>query len=120
MGATSITARCRRVGRARVASAVIGAMLAVGSVALIGPPAHASSVVGGISVQTYCRAHYGSTSNAVLRYNTVYGWWCAGPGGDKAFYAEQACLEQYRQYNGRVHAWYSDYRNPYTWYCYSY
>lgn len=120
MGSRSIRARRRRFGKARAASAILGALLALGSVALVTPPAQASSVVGGISVQTYCRGHYGSTSNAVVRYNTVYGWWCTGTAGDKPFYAEQACLEQYRQYNGRVHAGYRDYNNPYTWYCYSY
>ena len=120
MGFASITERRQRFAKARVTAATFGAVLALGSVVLVGPPAQASSVVGGISVQTYCRAHYGSTANAVVRFNTVYGWRCATPTGDKNFYAEQACLEQYRQYNGRVHAWYNDYNSPYTWYCYSY
>ncbi|MBO1739029.1 hypothetical protein [Leifsonia sp. TF02-11] len=106
--------------KVRVKAAIVAAALVLGGVALIGPPAQAGTIVGGISVQTYCRAHYGSTANAVVRYNTVYGWWCATPSGDRGFYAEQACLQQYPQYKGRVHAAYADYHNPYTWFCYSY
>ncbi len=120
MGLARSAARRPRSGKARLTSAIAVTVLTLCSVVLVSQPAQAGSVVGGISVQAYCRAHYGSTANAVVRFNTVHGWRCATPTGDKNFYAEQACLEQYRQFNGRVHAGKRDYNNPYSWFCYSY
>jgi hypothetical protein len=102
-------------------SVVSAAIVLTAATATMAPAAHASTRLGGISVQGACNNQW-QESTAVLIANNVFGWRCKyqeGLGGGEVYYGSinlnQQCVYQYG--NG-AYAAYSDYNNPYSWSCY--
>ena len=86
-------------------------------------PASAWSV-GGVNLNLYCQSNRfdGKTwAGATNLTGNVNGWVCVRWVSGYAYYTEinvtNACRQQYRAYGDRVHSHWTNYNNPYSWYC---
>ncbi len=83
------------------------------------------STVGGLNLSGYCNATYAFgpflPSWAVLQQNNVYGWKCKQETSVPFFYnyysidTNAVCRWQY---GGSISSAFTNYNNPYSWYCY--
>jgi hypothetical protein len=106
--------------RRTAAAAVTAGALALGGGVLSASEAHASTMLGGVSVANGCI--YQLIGNAaVVVANNVYGWRCAYHGAViNVTYSWGPSLNQEcaREYGSGAFAGYLDYNNPYSWRCY--
>ena len=121
------TGRPPRRARRRLIALGVTVAAAVGLVGLAAPaalagvaaPAALAGVDGGVDMNAACFNQYGPGWSAVAGAN-VYDWACvAFSSGDLNHFGinvTEQCVAQYGQ--GAV-AQFSDYGDPYTWYCYT-
>jgi hypothetical protein len=94
---------------------VVGFMLLFGGLTVISTPAQAG---GGVDITGWCRQYYNSQYfNAIVVTYNVYGWRCqygSDTGTRLDVYMNAACA---RQYGNPGTARFTNYSNPYSWYC---
>lgn len=106
--------------RKKLALLVVGALAAAGVTFGVAAPAQAATL-GGVSVWDACVYQHGTPSSLAISPYNVYGWECVYNGGWNAVtYGVNMSQECAREYPNRgASAWYSNYNDPYSWYCYN-
>jgi hypothetical protein len=95
-----------------------GAALALGTGLAVGAATPASATTWGVSMYQACVEQHGQPSSVgVYAGWNVYGWRCRYNGGWN--YIDQTInVSQYCSYHYGAVARYSNYNDPYSWYCY--
>ncbi|SDG69770.1 hypothetical protein SAMN05216553_110297 [Lentzea fradiae] len=101
-------------------------MLAVGGTLLSASPAVASTTPipappaaagGGVDINGWCVAVYGDPWHAELRNFNAHGWVCQWAHDTAAWTSVDMYAACRRTYGSASTAQYTDYNNPYSWYC---
>jgi hypothetical protein len=112
------TGKPPRRARRRLITLSVTLAAAAGLAGLAAPAAFAG-VDGGVDMNAACVAQYGPGTSASASGPNVYDWACFG-GGIGSFRGGINVGEQcVAQYGSGAEAQFSDYNDPYTWYCYT-
>ena len=105
--------------RKKLSLLVAGALAAMGLTFGISAPAQAATL-GGVSVWNACVYQHGTPSYLVISPYNVYGWKCQYNGGWNAvYYGVDLSQECRREYGSYASASYTNYNDPYSWYCHT-
>jgi hypothetical protein len=103
-----------RTGRWAAAGALAAATVAASVAAA--QPAAAYTVLGGVSVQSYCRYNDGSSFNAVIvAPGNAYSWRCYN--GSQTWYGVTMNTACHQQYSPSANAIALNGSDPYSWRC---
>lgn len=105
--------------RNRIATGLASLIIGAGLTLIPSAPAHATTTLGGVSVQGACDVQFPGTTAVVYIYN-VSGWRCKTywSGGPVYFSGIDLSRQCRAQYGAGAYAGYLDYNNPYSWRCY--
>jgi hypothetical protein len=106
--------------RSGIRPTLAAAALAFAAVSLSTAPAHASTMLGGVSVAAACTNQLIGNA-AVVVANNVYGWRCRYNGGViSVTYSWGPDLNRQCavQYGSGAYSGYLNYNDPYSWRCY--
>lgn len=103
--------------RKKFAVALVSLLATFGATIAVAPSASATGL-GGISAASYCKWKYGWDDTA--HGNNVMSWQCVARGSAGVTYVfggvdmNKQCV---RQYGAGAVAKYTNFNNPYSWYC---
>ncbi|SER30123.1 hypothetical protein [Actinokineospora terrae] len=104
----------------KMAAATAAVMLGVGATLVAASPAAAAPPAqygGGVDINGWCVAKYSAPWHAELRTHNAHGWVCQWGHDTAAWRSVDMYAACRRTYGPASTARYTDYKNPYSWYC---